>query len=425
MVVALREPGFAPVQLWHTFKRRPAQLEAWSCVAGLALAALVGIDGSPAWQAVRVLAVLAVTAGITLLQLRTSARWRGRSSALAGMPALAIAVGFGPHLVGEGSFAVQAASIVLAVASLGLIVGGSLVAARDQRLISRIVAGAAVFVATALVLLVVAPAIAATNVPRAEIGATPSTVGLSYASVSLRTHDDVDLAGWYVPASNRAGVVLLHGAGSTRSDVLDEAAVLAAAGFGVVMIDARGHGESGGRAMDFGWYGDADIAAATAYLATRPDVDRDRIGVVGLSMGGEEALGATGSNELIRGVVAEGATARSAADEAWLSDVYGFRGVLQEQLERVQDWVTDPLTSASPPASMRSAVESSQGTRYLLITAGGVADEGHAARYIGAGAPDRVETWTVDGAGHTAGLATAPEEWTARVTRFLSDALLT
>jgi pimeloyl-ACP methyl ester carboxylesterase len=220
-------------------------------------------------------------------------------------------------------------------------------------------------------------------------------------------------------------VVLLHGAGSTRSDVLDEAAVLAAAGFGVVMIDARGHGESGGRAMDFGWYGDADIAAATAYLATRPDVDRDRIGVVGLSMGGEEALGATGSDELIRAVVAEGATARSAADEAWLSDVYGFRGVLQEQLERVQDWVTDPLTSASPPASMRSAVESSQGTRYLLITAGGVADEGHAARYIGAGAPDRVETWTVDAAGHTAGLATAPEEWTARVTRFLSDALLT
>ena len=47
-----------------------------------------------------------------------------------------------------------------------------------------------------------------------------------------------------------------------------------ATGSGVLMIDARGHGDSGGRVMDFGWHGDADIAAATGYLADRPDVDR-------------------------------------------------------------------------------------------------------------------------------------------------------
>ena len=153
-----------------------------------------------------------------------------------------------------------------------------------------------------------------------------------------------DLAGWYVASTNRAAVVLLHGAGSTRSDVLDEAAVLAGHGFGVLMIDARGHGDSGGRAMDFGWHGDADIAAATRYLADRPDVDRQRIGVVGMSMGGEEALGASATNALIQAVVAEGATARSAADEAWLSDQFGVRGLMQEQLERLQDGVTDALT---------------------------------------------------------------------------------
>jgi dienelactone hydrolase len=176
--------------------------------------------------------------------------------------------------------------------------------------------------------------------------------------------------------------------------------------------------------MDFGWHGDADIAAATTYLATRPELDRDRIGVVGLSMGGEEALGASGSNDLIRAVVAEGATARSAADEAWLSDEYGVRGMLQEALERVQDSVTNLLTSASTPTSMRTAVEASHGTRYLLITAGKVTDEGHAAEYIAAGAPNRVQTWTVEGAAHTAGLRTAPDEWSARVTTFLTEALL-
>ena len=205
--------------------------------------------------------------------------------------------------------------------------------------------------------------------------------------------------------------------------VLDEAAVLAGHGFGVLLVDARGHGDSEGRAMDFGWHGDADIAAATRFLANRPEIDRQRIGVVGMSMGGEEALGASATNELLRAVVAEGATARSARDEAWLSDQYGFRGLVQEQLERIQDWVTDPLTSASIPTSGRAAVEASGDTRYLLITAGDVADEAHAAAYVAAAAPDRVETWAVPDAGHTEGLQTAPEEWEARVVAFLSDTL--
>ena len=218
--------------------------------------------------------------------------------------------------------------------------------------------------------------------------------------------------------------MLLHGAGSTRSDVLDEAAVLSEAGFGVLMVDARGHGESGGRAMDFGWHGDADIEAATSYLLTRSDVEPDRIGVVGLSMGGDEALGASGSNRLIRAVVAEGATARSAQDEAWLSDEYGLRGRFQEQLERVQDWLTDGLTSASVPTSSRAGVEASNGTRYLLITAEAVPQEGHSAAYVAAGAPARVQVWTVEGSGHTDGLETAPDEWASRVTTFLDETLL-
>ena len=35
--------------------------------------------------------------------------------------------------------------------------------------------------------------------------------------------------------------------------------------------------------------------------------------------------------------------------------------------------------------------------------------------HVAAGAPDRVETWTVPAAAHIGGLATAPEEWTDRV----------
>jgi dienelactone hydrolase len=408
----------------HRVQPRPSVLEGAAGAAGLALAALVAYEGTPGWQIGRVAAVAGVTAGVIVMQRRASPRWRGRLSVLFGVPMLAIGLGFGPYLTKGGPVVVRAAAVVLAVASLGLVVGGTVVATRPHRLVVRLAEAAGVLVALAVAGFVIGPAVAVTNVPPMEVGATPSAVDLVYEDVSLRTDDGVPLAAWYVPSSGTAAVVLLHGAGSTRSDVLDEAIVLADAGFGVLLVDARGHGASGGRAMDFGWYGDADIAAATAYLAGRPDIDTDGIGIVGLSMGGEEALGASGSNELIRAVVAEGATARTAADEDWLSDEFGIRGLVQEQLERAQDWVTGLLTDASAPSSLRDAVEASNGTRYLLITAGQVAEEGRAASYIAAAAPDRVEVWTVPGAGHTGGLETASEEWAARVTDFLRDTLL-
>jgi uncharacterized protein len=66
--------------------------------------------------------------------------------------------------------------------------------------------------------------------------------------------------------------------------------------------------------MDFGWHGELDIAGAVTFLAQQRDVDPGRIAVVGMSMGGEEATGAVGTDQRIAAVVAEGATARTSAD---------------------------------------------------------------------------------------------------------------
>ena len=96
---------------------------------------------------------------------------------------------------------------------------------------------------------------------------------------------------------------------------------------------------------------------------------------------------------------------------------------MQEQVERVQDVVTDYLTEASPPIALRSAVAQSRGTRFLLITAGNMADEGHAAYYIQAPASDRVTVWNVDGADHTGGYDTQPDDWEQRVVEFLDESL--
>jgi hypothetical protein len=59
----------------------------------------------------------------------------------------------------------------------------------------------------------------------------------------------------------------------------------------------------------------------------------------------------------------------------------------------------------------------------LLITAGNVADEAHAAAFIQSANPNRVTVWNVDGADHTAGYETQPDQWTREVITFLDDAL--
>jgi pimeloyl-ACP methyl ester carboxylesterase len=367
-------------------------------------------------------AYLAIGVGFVVAshRVQTGRRRQGAMAVVLGAIFVGIGVGLVPHLLGGGALLEAIAAVGALVAGLTLVCLGASMMLRGRRWFAHVAGGVVVLVATALVTSMVAPAVAATHARRGEVGNTPASMGLAYDDVTLVTSDDVEVAAWYLAGTNGAGLVVRHGAGSTRSDVLDQAAALLAAGYSVLVMDARGHGDSAGTAMDFGWFGDLDVAAGTAFLASRPEVDGDRIGAVGFSMGGEEVIGAAAAADVrLAAVVAEGATGRSAADKRWLSDVYGWRGWVQARLESVQDGLTEYLASASRPISLRSAVASATDTSFLLITAGDVADELHAATFIRAGATERVTLWTVEGADHTAGFDTNPDEWQGRVVSFL------
>lgn len=428
-------------------------------LAGLALAAVVGVPLTvlawSAWTGGSRTDDLALVAGVMLIgwivgqvavirafslfqpaylavgaflvaashRVTPSPRCRGTMFVVVGSTATAIGVGLLPHPIENGLTAMSVVAVIMLSTGGAAVVVGATAALRGLRLPVALVGGVVVLVVVVAAVSIVAPAVAVTNVPSTDVTSTPASRGLDHESVAVTTTDGVDLAAWYLRGTNGAGVVVLHGAGSTRSDVLDQAAVLARAGYSVVLVDARGHGDSGGTAMDFGWYGDLDVTAATTFLASRPEVDPGRIGVVGFSKGGEEAIGAAAADPRIRAVVAEGATARQAADKAWYSEVYGWRGWFQEQVEKVQFGITDFLTDASPPVALRTAVDSAPGTRFLLIAAGNVADEGHAATYIQHGASERVTVWNVDGSDHTGGLAAQPDAWRTRVVEFLDESL--
>ena len=350
----------------------------------------------------------------------------GLSVFAVGLVLMPVGIGLGlPHVAKTGLQPLSVAGLIALVGGLVLLVvgGGSLVRAR-RGWRRYLVTLPALIVAVVLATAVLGQAVALTNVPGTAVGtATPADRGLAYRDVEFATGDGVTLSGWYVPSRTGAAVALLHGAGSTRSAVLDHAVVLAADGLGVLLLDARGHGRSGGTAMDAGWYGDEDLGGAVSFLSDQPDVDPSRIGAVGMSMGGEEAIGALAADQRLRAVVAEGATNRVPGDKAWLSDVYGWRGAITEPVDWLVYNVADLLSTASQPTTLRSAVAAAPKTPVLLIAAGAVPDELKSARYIQTSSPDSVQIWVAPNAGHVGGLGAHPGEWQERVSTFLDTAL--
>ena len=90
--------------------------------------------------------------------------------------------------------------------------------------------------------------------------------------------------------------------------------MLARHGYGVLLFDRRGEGESEGDPNMFGWQGERDIHAAVAFLQRRSDVDPERIGGIGLSVGGEMMIEAAAESPALRAIVSEGGSGRSVRD---------------------------------------------------------------------------------------------------------------
>ena len=121
--------------------------------------------------------------------------------------------------------------------------------------------------------------------PRDPIDQT--ALGLSHERVTFPASDGVRLSGWYVPSRNGSAVVLVHGGGGDRQGTVRHARMIAGAGYGVLMYDARGRGESAGHENAAGWEWDRDVRGAVSYLTAR---GIHRVGLLGLSTGAEAAV---------------------------------------------------------------------------------------------------------------------------------------
>jgi fermentation-respiration switch protein FrsA (DUF1100 family) len=258
---------------------------------------------------------------------------------------------------------------------------------------------------------------------RQPIDETPADYDLPFEEITLSSEDGMDLAAWYVPSQNGAAIIAQHGYKSNRTEMLNRAAFLHAAGYGVLMIDLRSHGESEGETVTFGYTETRDLQAAYDYLLTRPDVEPERIGGLGNSLGATITLLHAADNPGIAAVVADSPFA-SVRDTIEVS-VEFFTGLPPFPFAYLMLFWGEQQMGVDSDDYAAARVIGQISPRPVFILSGGadnvVSPEGGQALYAAAGEPR--ELWYDPAVGHVGFYDAYPQEYEERVLAFFSEYL--
>jgi uncharacterized protein len=264
------------------------------------------------------------------------------------------------------------------------------------------------------VLVPISTGIVASHKWREPVGDPPSA---AYRDVSFKASDGLDISGWYRPSENGAAVLVVHGGSSDRKGSVAHAKMLAAHGYGVLLYDARGRGESDGSENNYGWDWAKDIDGALAFLAEREDVDPERIGAVGLSTGADVLIEVAAERGGLAALVTDGAAA------GWFEDGQRLSGATVETPLAWLMFKTIRVLSGDSPGPPLEDLIARVESPTLLISAGTVAERDFNVLYDGA-AGDSVEHWNLPDATHTRAIRSHREAYERRVVGFLNEALL-
>jgi len=235
----------------------------------------------------------------------------------------------------------------------------------------------------------------------------------SVAFVSRGFH----LAGWYIPSKDRAAVVITHGTNGDRASMLAETRLLAAAGFGVLSFDWPGLGESEGPIR---WGAEAKdaLSAAIDWLAARPDVDPNRIGGLGFSVGGFVLTQVAAKDRRLRAVVIEAAPTDF---DAYVSVHYAKWGFLSKWPAR---WALRDSGLFSADSALRLIGEISPRPLFIIAQTGDPEIPESMTRKLDEAARPPKQLWLMSGARHGAYEESAGKEYERRLREFFEDNLV-
>lgn len=116
--------------------------------------------------------------------------------------------------------------------------------------------------------------------------------------ITLMSDDQLQLSAHYLPAQTNSGktVILAHGYTSKGLDMATHAKFFyESLGYNILLPDARGHGESEGDYLGFGWHDRLDYLQWINYIIQR-NGENEQIVLLGISMGGATVMMVSGED---------------------------------------------------------------------------------------------------------------------------------
>jgi uncharacterized protein len=290
-----------------------------------------------------------------------------------------------------------------------------------KRQIKLAVIGAVIFCGLASCAIFALGAVAAENAmrpPRLPVARVcPCLAHMHCESAAVAARDGVSLSAWYyVPdTSNGRAIILLHGIGSNRQDMVPLGHMFLRHGYSVLEPDLRGHGVSGGLAT-YGVLEQGDVQAWLDWLDKTGNPPR--IYGFGASLGAAVLLESLEHETRFSAVVAE-------------SSYYDFPSIARERIARMlppgMKWIAFPFVESGMAWArwhdgidlrQASAADGLQSTKVPVLLIHGLADNKTSpdnSRRLAALNP-AAQLWLVPGSHHADAWRTAPAEFESRVT---------
>ncbi len=260
--------------------------------------------------------------------------------------------------------------------------------------------------------------------PKKSHTKTPKDFEIPFEEMRFPTKNRRTLYGWWVPAStnveNSPTVVLVHGWGRNVERTLPYIRNFYPEGFNLLAFDSRNHGSSDPDNFSSMIKFAEDISAALDYLVQEKGVSSEKLGVLGLSIGGAASIFAAAQDPRIKAVVTVGAFAHPGdvmRDEFKRYHIPYFP--LVWLLFEYFQWRIGGRFDAIAPENQIGRSQAN----FLLIHGENdkIVPVAHAHRLKKAGKEQTVELWILPGKGHS-DCHFYPGFW-PHVTQFLRDNL--
>ncbi len=131
---------------------------------------------------------------------------------------------------------------------------------------------------------------------------TPGIFNIKYRDIVLTASDNFEAPAWEIPAKGDKWIILCHGLGADRNDMLNYIPFLNRKNYNLLALDFRGHGKNKNKFTSLGYNEVKDLLAAVSYCRKKGAA---RIGVLGRSMGAAAALRAAEVCPEINAVVSD------------------------------------------------------------------------------------------------------------------------